>query len=248
MATRPRRCLATAVLRRRLRSLVPVTRDELLDSLAARLVGAPTERPYRVAVNGPVAVGKSLFTGDLCDRIAGLGRAVRTVSVDGFRRSARERVVGESIAVHLYERVLDLELLRDRVLVPLGPRGSVAPGGDPRYLPGNVDRATGKALPDETLGCPRDAIFVVDGVLLFKPVVVGHWDCRVYLDAPLDVTRERAVARNATYPAFPDDDAVRAHYESNFVPLLEHYEAEVRPRERADVLIDYADLERPRLV
>ncbi len=217
-----------------------VTRDDLINFLATRLVEAPRDRPFRVAINGPVAVGKSHFTGDLCTCIEALGRTTRTVSVDAFLQPRSKPTQPQH--VYLYEKVLDLELLRDRVLVPLGP------GGECSFVRGTIDRESGQEFSVESERCPRDAIFIVDGVLLLRPIVCAYWDCRIYLDAPLDVAMERAVERDLKFRQFPDDEAVRANYRARFAPLHRHYERLSDPTRNADILIDYSDLHMPRIL
>lgn len=208
-----------------------MTRDELLDRIAQRLAGASSDRPLRVAVNGPVAVGKSMFTGDLCDRVRALGRPVVNTSFDRFRL-ADDANAPEEIGERLYSHVLDFELFRDRFLLPLGP------DGDRRYLQDATEEQT----------APRNAIGIADGVLLFHPVLNEHWDLRIYLDCSPTCAIERAAIRNERYPQIPDAEAARENYRTRFLPFLALYEKRVSPRSKADILVNYEDFDAPRIL
>lgn len=94
-----------------------MTRDDLLDTLAQRIAAAPEDRPYRVAVNGPVAVGKSMFNGDLSDRVRAHGRTVLNASIDQFRLPGGGDLP-EDIGERLYSHVLDFARFRDELLLP----------------------------------------------------------------------------------------------------------------------------------
>jgi uridine kinase len=95
-------------------------------------------------------------------------------------------------------------------------------------------------------GADEDAILVFDGVFLLRPELDPGWDFRIFLDVPSSETLRRAVARDREL--FGSADAVRERYRRRYLPGQRLYGAAVRPRERADVVVDNRDPAAPRLV
>jgi len=77
-------------------------------------------------------------------------------------------------------------------------------------------------------------------VFLHRPELEGCWDLTVFVAVDHAVAVERAIAR--------DGEAMRGRYARRYVPAQRRYLAEVRPEERADVLVANDDLQRPRLL
>ena len=82
-------------------------------------------------------------------------------------------------------------------------------------------------------GSPQ-AVLVVDGVFLLRPELTDLWDLAVHLVLPdEEVVRRAAVRDPGTDPRL---------YLTRYLPAQRLYEAEARPRERADVVLDARDM------
>src|SRR5262245_8885700 len=68
-----------------------LTRDEMLDQLANRLMALQVQHPVRVAVDGVDASGKTTLADELATLLIKRGRPVIRASVDGFHQSRAER-------------------------------------------------------------------------------------------------------------------------------------------------------------
>jgi uridine kinase len=82
-----------------------------------------------------------------------------------------------------------------------------------------------------------------DGVFLQRPELKGQWDVTIWVDAPFEITVERAVARDVRNGG--DAAVTRSKYDSRYVPGQQLYMREGRPKKRAGIVFDNADLERP---
>ena len=66
-----------------------------------------------------------------------------------------------------------------------------------------------------------------DGIFLQRPELAGLWDLTVWVDAPFELTVERAACRDAR--------------DGSDIEVIE----QCRPSEQADIFIDNTDLEHP---
>jgi uridine kinase len=159
------------------------------------------------------------------------------VSADGFHhvRALRHRR-GRDSPEGFWLDSFDHSALIENVLVPFGP------GGDRRYRPAVHDLATDTALDLPWQQAPTDAVLVVDGLFLHRDELAGHWDLSIFLSAPFEVTVARMAGRDGSHPD-PEHPSV-----ARYVQGQRLYFAACRPWERADLVIDNSDVDRPALV
>ena len=89
---------------------------------------------------------------------------------------------------------------------------------------------------------PVDAVVIVDGLFLQREELRGLWELTIFLDAPFEVTVPRMAARDGSHPDPGHPSQAR------YVGGQRLYFAACDPHGRADVLIDHADLENPRIL
>ena len=83
------------------------------------------------------------------------------------------------------------------------------------------------------------AVLVFDGIFLNRPELRDEWDLSVFLDVPFPVSYARMARRDGSDPN-PEAESNRRYYEGQQL-----YLRECRPRDVADVVIDYADMKLP---
>ncbi|MEV4536826.1 uridylate kinase [Asanoa sp. NPDC049518] len=179
-------------------------RQEVLVALADAALAVERPHPVRVAIDGCSAAGKTTLSDELAATLRErTAREVIRVSIDQFRRAValRTRFPQDSPESY-YLDSWDNDGIRDKLLVPLGPGGTLS------YRPALMDLAALTALdgPDRT--ATADAVLIADGCFLQRPELDPHWDLRIFVDIPLDA---------------------------------------VRPRDRAQLVVDNRDFEAPRL-
>jgi uridine kinase len=134
----------------------------------------------------------------------------------------------------------DYPSARAVLLDPLGPRGNR------QFRLAAFDILSDRYVDAPLRTAAVDAVLLCDGVFLQRPELDDCWDFRVWVDAPFDVTVARAVARDAARGGGEYDVAARrARYERRYVPGQQIYLARCQPHERADVVVDNADLLNP---
>jgi uridine kinase len=189
----------------------------------------------RIAIDGVDGVGKSVFGDELATAL-GPHRPVIRASVDGFHqppevRHGRGRGSPEGFFLDSY-RYDELERV---LLAPL------APGGSRRYRRAVYDVVAESPVDAPVEVAAPDSILVFDGIFLHRPELRHHWDLSIYLDAPFDVTIPRG-ARRGTGSPDPHAASNRRYVEGQRL-----YLASCDPAGQANVVIDHADLDHPRI-
>jgi uridine kinase len=216
-------------------------RTALIAAVAAQIAELGPGR-LRVAVDGFTGAGKTSFGHELAAMLRGTGRPTLRASLDDFKhpwRHAREhgydRVSGEGY----YRNAYDFRSARDLLLGPAGPLGT-----------GLValcafDPLTGEDHRDLTVSAPPGAVLIVDSVFAFRPEYDDCWEYRIWLDVDRETALRRGIARDSG--AEGEEEAARVHRD-RYHTAEAIYLAEVRPRARADVIIDNRDFACPAII
>jgi uridine kinase len=214
-------------------------RAAILDELAAALLVIRRDHPTRVALDGVDGVGKTTLADELVTPLRRAKREVVRASVDGFHnpRSVRYQRGADS-AEGYYLDSFDYAALKSALLEPLARAGGV-------FRPAVFDYRVDSPVDAPSRTARADAILLFDGVFLQRPELDGCWDVAIWVEAPFEVTVERAVARDAARGG--DSEATRKKYRDRYVPGQLIYMSGCGPRERADIVFHNADVRYPRL-
>ena len=158
-------------------------------------------------------------------------------SADGFLNPPRTRHRrGKTSAEGFYRDAFDYGRMVRLLLDPL------APGGSGVYVREvyDVNREREVHVPPE-MAAP-DAILVLDGIFMHRRELVMFWDFSVWLEVPFSVAIPRGTGRSY---GDPDPDAP---VNKRYIDGQRLYMEECKPRERATMVIDNADLEHPMML
>jgi uridine kinase len=213
-------------------------RARIIDEVAGRVCAHGAGR-LRVVVDGLTGAGKTTFADELAGAVRRRGRSTLRASLDDFKypwRHARahgyDRVTGEGYYRNAHDFVSACTLL----LEPAGPTGT-----------GQValcayDPLTGHDHRSVVVDVPKDAVLVVDGVFGMRPEYDEYWDVRIWLRAEPDVAIARGIKRDTELEGY--EEAVRLHT-TRFRVGEQLYVDEVRPTNKASILIDNTDFANP---
>ena len=87
---------------------------------------------------------------------------------------------------------------------------------------------------------------VADGGFLQKPALARHWDLRIYLHIEVGDVLHRGTIRDQAW--MDSAEAAAERYRTYYIPGEELYLAEIRPAEKADIVIDNRDFRTPRII
>jgi len=214
-------------------------RHDLLEALSLHLLSRRAGHPLRVAIDGPLASGKTTLADDLAETVGAHAPAIRA-GLDGFHRPRVERYArGRRSALGYYEDARDYAAMRRALLDPLGP------GGSRLYRTGLFDLKADQPAEAPLESAGADAVLIVEGTFLQRPEFDGAWDVVVFLDIDPELSLARGLSRDSA--ALGGPDAAAALYRERYLPAWAMYAAACRPGERADVVIDHRDFQAPEI-
>lgn len=215
-----------------------MSRSACLDELAAAIAAVRLNHPTRVAIDGVDGAGKTTLADALVAPIRRAGREVVRASIDGFHnpRAVRYGRGSDSPEGYFLDSFNYVALQRE-LLEPLGPNG------DREVRIAVFDYRAEQPVDAPVRIVASDAVLLFDGVFLQRWELAALWDLTIWVDAPFEITVERAVARDARNRT--DAAAVRSKYDHRYVPGQRLYLEQCRPSERADIVFGNADPENP---
>jgi uridine kinase len=217
-------------------------RAETLAEVARVVLAVVRPHPVRVAVDGCSAAGKTTLADELAQVLRGrTGRAVIRVGIDHFKRAVELRTgYPKGSPESYYLDSWDNAAIRDRLLVPLGP------GGDRRYRTAVMDLPARAAIDAPVQVAPEDAVLLADGAFLQRPELDRYWDLRIYVDVSFDEVLRRGIARDQQWMGSAGQAEHR--YRTKYIPGERRYVDEVRPCERAELVVGNDDPVKPSLL
>ena len=205
-----------------------------LSEVVRRILPLKYGLPTLVAVDGLIAAGKTTLANELAAVANIAGRPVIRASVDDFHRQAEERhIQGRYSPEGYYEDAFDYDSLARLLLKPL------ASGGNRRFVTSNAPNAP-------QWSAANNAILILDGVFLLRPVIEQWWDFSIFVDVAQSLSLERGLARDIG--VLGNEAEVRKLYAERYLPGEQLYMERVNPRSKASVIIDNTDPANPLLV
>lgn len=191
----------------------------------------------KVGIDGVDGAGKTTLADRLGEVLQARGTRVIRAGIDGFHNPREVRYArGKTSPEGFYKDSYNLEGLKRELLDPLGPRGS-----------GRIRRAIFDHRTDQALDMPvesagRSGVLIFDGIFLHRPELRMQWDLSIFLDVPFALSYGRMAVRDGS-----DPDPEAATNRRYFIGQS-YYLKTVAPQRLAHVVVDYADLEKPRIV
>lgn len=208
-----------------------------LAALAVRIGEAAGSGILRVGIDGVDGAGKTTLAERLGQVLEGSGNKVIHCSIDGFHNPRAVRYArGRDSAEGFYRDSFDVAAFKRELLDPLSPRGSG------RFRRAVFDHRTDQPVVSTYETAGRSAILLVDGIFLQRPELRAYWDISIFLDVPFEQSHSRMSKRDGSDPS-PFALSNRRYLGGQGI-----YLAECGPKARASILVDYADLDNPRIV
>ena len=218
-----------------------MTRDRLVEQIAHHIASIKSTHPFRVAIDGVDAAGKTTFANELVRPLEKLNRHVIRASIDGFHnpRLVRYRRGKDSPEGYFFDS-FDLEALKTYLLKPLGLDGNL------QYQTDVFDFRTDSRIFSAKQQAQTNSILLFDGVFLLRSELESCWDFTMFLDVDFDVAIERSVQRDLAL--FDSAEKTKERYWKRYIPGQRIYLNICQPQERADVIIENNDPMNPRIL
>ncbi len=212
-------------------------RQELLNTMADKILELPSPLVTRVAIDGVDGAGKTMFANELADVLQALGRPIIRASVDSFHnpRAIRYRL-GKTSPEGFFHDSYNYELLKKILLKPLSPNGSR------HYKTVAFDHHTDSpVLQTEQLAEPS-SILIFDGIFLHRPELRNFWDYSIFLEVGFDLTYARMAQRDKSSP---DPNAPENH---RYLAGQTLYLSECQPKHYASIIVNNENFATPFVV
>ena len=218
-----------------------MSRTDLLVFLADEIAKRKADvRPFKVAIDGRCAAGKTTLADGLGSILSERGFDVLRPSVDGFHHPRERRYrQGEYSARGYYEDACDYEAVRRSLLEPLS--GHVFPVAC-REVTFDYREDLPVNAPPVNVGA--NCILLFEGLFLFRREINAYWDYRILLDIEPETALVRALARDTV----ESSDVIRRKYAVRYEPAWQMYAENENPEAKADLVIDNRDAANPQIL
>jgi uridine kinase len=214
---------------------VTPARAALFEQLAAHIADYEGPGLTMVAIDGVDGAGKTQFADALAGYLEKQGQVVVRTGIDNFHNPRAIRYArGKDSPEGFFRDSYDLDALRTWLLFP-------ARIGMP-FKTAVFDHRSDRKVAVNPLIVPLPAVLIFDGLFLNRPELRDEWDLSVFLDVPFEVSFARMAARDGSDPD-PKAESNKRYREGQ-----ELYFRECRPQRAADIVVDYADWDNPRIV
>ena len=216
-------------------------RKAVIQFLTEIILEIPQPHPLRVAIDGVDAAGKTSLAQELALHLKSQHRQVILASVDGFHQpKVIRRQAGDLSPEGFYRDSYNYEALIENLLAPLGQ------DGNRRYRTAVFDVQSDQPVETPIQTADLDAILLMDGIFLLRPLLLPFWDLTIFLQADFDTTVSRGIERDS--PILGSVEEAQKRYAERYVPGQKIYLNEARPMDKADIVIDNNDLRHPRII
>jgi uridine kinase len=212
-------------------------RQELLDTIATKILELPTPFVTRVAIDGFDGAGKTVFADELAKVLEISGRPIIRASVDAFHnpRALRYRL-GKTSPEGFFRDSYNYPELKAVLLDPLSPKGSGI------YRTAAFDHRTDSAVSVPEMQAIPNSILVFDGIFLHRPELRDYWNFSVFLKVDFNVSIPRGAQRGEGSPD------LQAPENRRYVEGQKLYVRECSPEYYATVVVNNETLEAPSIV
>jgi uridine kinase len=191
--------------------------DALLPACRAPLVG----------ISGIDSSGKGYVAKRLEEEFVRRGLRVANINVDAWLNPPAIRFSDEAPAETFYRRGLRLDEMFEQLVLPLRRDRSVRITAD---VIGELDDSFRR----EEIVWDNVDLILLEGIFLFQPRFVGHFDLRCWVECPFDVALARAIARGQE--GLPPQGTIDAFERIYFPAQRLHFERD-QPQTAAAVVI-----------
>lgn len=213
---------------------VNMTRRKLIQRLSNLIMQVKKPHPVRVAIDGIDNAGKTKFAEELAQELHKTNYKIIRASIDGFHRPRKERYRrGRHSPAGYYHDSFDYEAIKEKLLKPLGPNGSL------RYIKAVFDLRTDSPVTEKIHTAKRKAILLFDGVFLLRPQLNDYWDFSIFVHVDFETALARALLQDRKL--FGSVRETRKRYLKRYIPGQKFYVKDVNPVQKADIVIDNND-------
>lgn len=214
-------------------------RSEVLILICRAVLSLPSDRPLLIGIDGKDASGKTTFANNLTEVLRSkTNREIIRISLDDFFNPRAVRSHQQDQARGCYDDTFNIEGIQKQLLEPLRSTNT--------YTAKIFDYKTDSPVEIVEHTASSDAIVIVDGVFLQRPEFRDYWDYTALLEVSDEIAIERGTVRDTE--RIGDTETARQKYINRYIASQKIYYDECRPRNRASLVVDNTDYDKPKIV
>jgi uridine kinase len=217
--------------------------DQIYHQVASALLRfKPSGKPLLVGINGVDGSGKTTLAHHLSKTLA---PNARIIHIDHFQNSKEIRYArGEYSSEGYYKDSFNIQALTTRSLIPIQKATSFPL----RVLSKHFDLETNTEDP-QSLEIDAHHIVLCEGVFLFRPELSSFFDVKIFVDCDFETTLARMIKRDSASPLCPTEARkITQRFNTKYKPAQMRYLEQIRPKEKANIVIDNRDFTAPKLI
>lgn len=215
-----------------------IKRENIVREIAEVINNIELPHPVRVAIDGAGNAGKTTFAKEISDQLKNLGRIVIRSTIDGFHNPPEiRRRQGKYSPNGYLEDSYNYPDLKKFLLEPLGPDGNL------RYKDSVYNFRINEWTNTKFRIAKNNSILIFDGIFLFNDELKSYWDYKLFVDASLENTMQRAIIRDNDL--FGGTENVIKLYKRRYIPGQELYQKLHNPFHSSDIVLNNNDYRNP---
>ena len=219
-----------------------MTKNELLQFLANKIIKIKKDSPILIGVNGVSASGKTTFTKELVNFLKNIKRHIIFASIDNFHNPQKIRYrKGRNSPIGYYQDSFNYSAIIENLLQPLS-------SANLQYKTAYFDHLIDSEVRRPKENAQKDSILIMEGVFLFRSELIQYWDLKIFLDVNFEISLERALNRKKDQQYLGSTKEIIDKYHKRYIPGEKLYLQEVRPKEKADIVINNNDFNNPQIL
>lgn len=201
--------------------------DEVIQSILTVRRGMSAGRAILVGISGIDASGKGFIATKLAEQLENKGFNVAVINVDGWLNLPHVRFTDQNHGRHFYENALRLDEMFETLVLPLRQNRSI-------NITADLAEETAAEFRKHNYAFSDIDMILLEGIFLFKPSFLEHFDLRVWVDCSFETALSRAIERSQE--GMTADETATA-YEAIYFPAQRlHFHLD-SPREASDLIL-----------
>jgi uridine kinase len=211
--------------------------DEII---AGYIMDYKKSRPIIVAFDGVDTSGKTVMANNIYKILKNNNKNALRVSIDKFHNPKEIRLQkGELSPEGYFYDSFNLNKIFEYIINPIK-------NNDEYIIPGIYDYKVEKEIIPEKVKIENDLILLFDGIFMNRDELYKIWDISIFLDIKFKTVMERAIIRDIEY--FGTTENLKERYLKRYIPGEEIYLRLCKPKERATIVIDNNDYNKPKII
>lgn len=200
-----------------------MTKNELLNLLAEKILNIKKESPILVCIDGVNGAGKTTLISELVDCLKKSNRQIVKVFIDGFHNPRDVRYAkGRNSAEGYYYDSYNYEAITKYLLQPLK-------SGNLEYKTVIFNHLTDSAVEVPTEKAEKNAIVIMEGIFMQRPELINYWDYKIFLDINFEVSLKRVLSRTIDKNYIGSEKEITDAYNTRYIPGQKIYLKEASP-------------------